>query len=147
MSQAVSRIIGKSADGNAPEIFVEPPAVDHPEIGLPYPPPCDRRQAVKEFNVVLNEEELTTVMTALEHLGNRQFFLATMATNHGRDAESQARRDNGARTLALSERLSSIAARGGVVNQLTREEKLARFGRDYEAPKRQARHGLRRRTL
>jgi hypothetical protein len=72
MSQAVSRIIGKSADGNAPENFVEPPAVDHPEIGSPYPPPCDRRQAVEEFNVVLNEEELTTVMTALEHLGNRQ---------------------------------------------------------------------------
>jgi hypothetical protein len=139
MSQAVSRIIGKSADGNAPEIFVGPPAVDHPEFGLPYPP--DRRQAVKEFNVVLNEEELTTVMTALEYLGNRQFFLATMATNHGRDAESQARRDNGARTLALSERLSSIA-----VNQLTHEEKLAHFGRGYEAPKHQARHGLRRRT-
>ena len=64
----------------------------------------------RAFDLRVTQTELTTVINALEWMSRRQNFLALLATNQGRDNESDVRRESAAVVSALSERLQMIGA-------------------------------------
>ena len=64
----------------------------------------------REFTIRVTETELNLLLSALEHLGRRQRFLANLATNQARENEARARTEAAAATVKLSERLYAIGA-------------------------------------
>jgi hypothetical protein len=70
----------------------------------------DPLQPEREFLLKVTETELTLLVTSLEYMERRQLFLATLASNQGRDKESLARRESAGTTAKLSERLFAIGA-------------------------------------
>lgn len=65
----------------------------------------------RTYTVILTEDELTLVVSALSHLEKRHLYLEALARGNARDREAQARRESATRIVALSDKLYTIGAK------------------------------------